>query len=81
MSFFGWHISFEYLYFKSRRKEWSVRVWRNVKYHRPPPRPAKFIPSFKGETKNMVSGVGQTNTYVPYKLEPEEGTDGIIEQN
>ena len=70
---FGFHISFEYLYFKSRRKEWSVRVWRNVKYHRPPP--AKFIPSFKGETKNMVLGMGATMTaHVPDK--PQEATNG-----
>ena len=55
--FFGWHIGWEYIYFKSRRKEWSITVWRNVKYHRPPPR-AKFIPSFVGETRNMVSGMG-----------------------
>ena len=29
------HIAFEHLYFKSRREEWSVRVWRDIKYKAP----------------------------------------------
>ena len=32
----NWHISLEHHYFKSRRDEYSVRVWRDVKYKRPP---------------------------------------------
>ena len=32
------HIAFEHLYFKSRREEWAVRVWRDVKYKPPPKR-------------------------------------------
>ena len=44
-----WHISFEHLYFKSKREEWSVRVWREVKY-RPPPKRAKPFEGQQGTT-------------------------------
>ena len=51
----SWHISFEYIYFKSRRKEWSVRVWKDVKYKRPVKRIPKRIPSrFAAETRVYV---------------------------
>ena len=32
---FGFNISLEHHYYKSRRDEYSVRVWREVKYKRP----------------------------------------------
>ena len=31
-----WHISFEHHYFKSKRTEYVVRIWRKVKYKKPP---------------------------------------------
>jgi len=31
---FGWHASFEHRYFKSRRDEYRVRIWKPVKYKR-----------------------------------------------
>ena len=47
----SWHIGGKYLYFKSRRREWSVRVWKDVKYKRP----VKRIPSrFAAETRVFV---------------------------
>ena len=49
-----WHIAVEHLCFKSRREEWAVRVWRDVRYHPPKkvkPDPltlAKLIPDGEG---------------------------------
>jgi len=44
------HIALEHLYFKSRREEWAVRVWRDVKYKAPNPLAlASQIPSGEGE--------------------------------
>ena len=63
-----WHIGFSHLYFKSRREEWSITVWKDVKYR--PPRKAHYrgLPLYND--KNIV----------PYKLEPEV-TDGQRQDN
>ena len=29
------HIAFKHILYRSRREEWSVRVWRDVKYRAP----------------------------------------------
>lgn len=29
---FNWHIRFEHRYFKSRRNEYRLRIWREIKY-------------------------------------------------
>jgi len=55
------HIGFKHQYFKSRREEWAVRVWRDVKYKqpkKPKPAPYKVEPSPLTLAKLIPDGEG-----------------------
>ena len=50
---FGWHISIEHRYFKSKRNEYRLRVWKAVKY-RPPAKKGVLTPYPITENKEIT---------------------------
>ena len=54
---FRWHISFEHHFYKSKRDEYLIRLWREVKYR--PPHNVKISTTIAQEGVGVVSQTTQ----------------------